>query len=471
MTMRGIIGVILLLKLIAMGAGVVSAQAAASPSDVPLTPQEQAARLWGLAGRTEAGKLFPSVPELVKTTQSDGRVTGGNVPKTRLRDLPGLVAHSSGAWYDAKHGLVDLIGTSDRGVRQGPDSVYWDPNSGYIVVTETKGVSAKVVEYQALSHITNQYSLRAARPVLDSSATREAKVAAARIKGAAQKGRLATGAIKAPQNRDPLSFDDNSVTTYVARQAHEIERNRPDALKYFRRVRLATVVSRGVAVAAFTGAMGLGWDAHRQAQLAWSMHNDSALRGSTQAYMQTGSALHGVVQAAALGKTSAAEWGIGNRSATVAGARQTTTQSVQLGAWKSFASKATKVAGPAAFIAISLGMEGRRLVMAFHEHGMGRIGKREFYRRSAGPAIMAAFTGGGAAVGGIIGSKFAGVGAIPGALFGASFGGFAAIPVQIAVDYMVRRYDREFDERQRRIVNEAVEKFYGLQSRSEVVGH
>ena len=470
MTIRRIIGVILLLKLMAMGAGVGSAKAAASSSDVPLTPQEQAARLWALARRTAATELFPSVPDSVIKTQSDGGLAGGNVPKTRLRDLAGLVAHSGGAWYGTKQGLVDLIGTSDRGVPQGPDSVYWDPNWGYSVLTETKGGSARVSEYHGLSHITNQYFLRAARRVLDSSATREDKDAAARIIVAAQKGRLSTGAKKAHQNRDPLSVDYNWVTTYVARRAHEFERNRPDAQNYFRRVRLATVVGRGVAVAAFAGAMGLGWDAYRQAQFAWSMHDDPALRGSTQAYMQTGSALRGVVQAAALGATSAAEWGIRNQSATLAGARHTAAQSGQWGAWKFAASRVSWAVGPAS-IAITLGVEGRQLATALHEHGLRRIGKRELYRRTAGPAIMAAFTAGGAAVGGIFGSKVVGVGARQGALVGAGIGGFVAIPAQIAADYMVRRYYREFDERQRRIVNEAVETFYGLQSRNEVAGH
>ena len=207
--------------------------------------------------------------------------------------------------------------------------------------------------------------------------------------------------------------------------------------------------TQGLAAVGFAGALGLGWDAYQQSRVAWSMFDDPTLKGSILPYMQTGMAFGRMAQATTLGVGSTAQLEILKLS-------------VKRGAGR--------VAGKA-FLPIMLGVEGLRLATAYHEYGLGRISQREFYRRSAGPAIMAVFTGGGATVGGIVGFQAGGVGAIPGAIMGASIGAFASIPVQFAFDYGVDWYYREFDEKQRRVVNAAVETFYGLEPRGQVVQH
>ena len=471
---RQIAGMIVLLffAFVTVCPGEVSARSTSLSLDTTLTPQEQAAKLWELAGQMMVRKLFPSTPDSVKPLQRDyHQRAGGNISPAQLRDIAKEMGEKGGAWYAAKHGLTELLGAKGSGIPQGPDSVYWDPYSGYVVVLETKGGYAKIADFYGARQNTNRYSVRAAEVILKSqSATRKAKVAAARIVVAAQEGRLVTGATGTGPRGDPLLIEDKWDVTNVAEEAREIERRNPENRKAFHRARLTARMTRGVAITGFAGALALGWDAKQQAQAAWSMFDDPTLKGSTLPFMQTGTAFGRVAQAATWGVISTAQLGIWRLSTTVAGAQRTTAQAAQLGVWRLSARGAIRAAG-LAFIPITLGLEGLQWAMVNHEHHLGRISQREFYRRSTAPAIMAVFTAGGATVGGIIGFKAGGVSAIPGAMIGANIGAFAAIPVQIATDYMVDRYYREFDEHQRRVVNAAVEAFYGLETRSHVVQH
>ena len=123
---------------------------------------------------------------------------------------------------------------------------------------------------------------------------------------------------------------------------------------------------------------------------------------------------------------------------------------------------------------VTLGWEGLQLARAYREYGLGRISQREFYRRRAESVVTGTFTAGGAAVGAIVGF----VGNAAGfsldvtqvASVGASIGALAA---EFAADPLLNWYHREgeFDEQQRQAVNAAVEKFYGLETRNQVVQH
>ena len=111
-------------------------------------------------------------------------------------------------------------------------------------------------------------------------------------------------------------------------------------------------------------------------------------------------------------------------------------------------------AGVRWLLPLSVGVAGVTMITAYHQYTTGLTSPRKFYRSSAGPTIFVVFTSTGAIAGGF----FFGVGAVPGAALGA----MAALPVEVAADWMIDRYYREFDRRQRRMVDAAVEKYYGV---------
>lgn len=193
-----------------------------------------------------------------------------------------------------------------------------------------------------------------------------------------------------------------------------------------RAIRLKYRAARGVAVLGLAGAVALGWDAHQQAREAWSMFHDPTLRGTVLPYMQTSVAFGKGAEATTLGLGTGAELGLLGR-----------------GGFKALGKTAGKWLLPIAVV-----VEGLSARMAYHEYSTGRIGQREFYRRSTGPAIFAVFTTGGGIIGGILGT--------------AAAGGAGAVPVQFAADWTLNWYYREFDEQQQRKVDLALERFYGL---------
>jgi hypothetical protein len=197
---------------------------------------------------------------------------------------------------------------------------------------------------------------------------------------------------------------------------------------------------QGVAILGLAGAGALGWDAYQQSRGAWSRFQDPTLRGTALPYMQTGIAAGRLAEAMTLGLGSATQLRL--------------LQHARL-----------KVLGQAAgkwFLPIAVGVEGLNAGIAYYEYSTGRINQRDFYRRSTGPAIFAVFTTGGASVGGLAGASAGGVGAVPGAAAGAGVGALVAVPVQSAADWTWNWYYWKFDEQQRRVVNVAVERFYGL---------
>ena len=482
MRSRQITGMTALLSFVfaAMASNVVWARSALPSLDLPLTSQEQAARLWVLAGSSSevTRKLYPSAVETVGPSKPmsyfqrnygrewfDGPLDSRINHRARLGEK---IGEQGRAKYAAEQDLKKLLGSRNRGIRQGPDSVYWDRSSGRLRVLEAKGGTAQLKWSFESQQGTNKNTLRSAKNVLTrhwGSATPAMKISMARVILAAEKGLLDTGVIKTthvlgePRAPELVSQDTINVTREARRARREIIKRHPEAKELFREARrehwrdrleyrnTQDLATRGLAVVGFAGALGLGWDAYQQSRAAWSMFDDPTLKGSVLPYMQTGMAFGRMAQATTLGVSSTAQLGI-----------------LRLSSKRSVVQAAGR-----AFLPVTLGVEGIRLVTTYHEYGMGRISQREFYRRSTGPAVVATFTVGGAAIGAIIGIKAAGIGAVPGALTGARIGVVVAIPVQVAADYMLNWYHWEFDEQQRRVVNAAVETFYGLEARNEVV--
>lgn len=119
-------------------------------------------------------------------------------------------------------------------------------------------------------------------------------------------------------------------------------------------------------------------------------------------------------------------------------------------------------AAGAAFLPVTFVVEGMLLTTAYHEYQLGRMNQRDFYRRATVGAIVPVFSTGGAVVGGIVGLHAGGAGALPGAVAGSKIAVIVAIPFQSAAGYMSGWYYQDFEARQRRVVNNAVERHYGL---------
>ena len=490
MRSRQIMGIriLMLFALIAAASNVVFARSTVTLSGLLLTPQEEAIRLRSLASPEVARRLHPSGVGAVSTIRPmpfyqrnyQAKWLDGPLDEriNRRRILAEKIGEQGRARFAAEHGLTKLLGSrGHRSIHQGPDSVYWNSRTGRLVVLEAKGGTSPIRKhFRGLPQNTNQYTLQSARNVLARyrrSASPEMKVQMARVIWAAEKGHLDTGVIRTgyvlgkPDPPKLVAGDRTNVAREARRVRQGIIKTNPEAREYFREARrnhwqdrmafraghrtfgLKHGAAQGMRVIGFAGALGLGWDSYQQFRTAWSMIHDSTLNGSVLPYMQTGVAVGRMAQATTLGVGSTGPLGI-----------------LKLSARRGIGTVAGRAVLP-----VTLGVEGLQLVMAYHEYGLGRISQREFYRRSAGPAIMAVFTVGGATVGGIVGLQVGGVTAIPGAMTGAKVGAFASIPVQFAFDYGVGWYYREFDEKQRRVVNAAVETFYGLEPRGQVVQH
>ena len=489
MRSRHILGMIALALVVffVVHPNIVSARSDIVRLGLALTPQEQAARVWGLASPEIARKLYPSAVQTIKPFrrmpyyQHDFRRKWLEGPLDDRISRRGKLAEQIGeegrARFAAEQGWIKLLGSKNRGVRQGPDAVYFDPRSGRLIALESKGGTSRPRWSSTFNSWqgTNQYTVRSAKYILTTfrnAATRDMKIKMAQVILAAEKGQLDTAVVRTEHVLgNPKSPElDSQTSTNVAREARRVRRDiirtYPEAKGYFqeagrdhsqyrkafradhRPLRLKYRASQGLTVVGFAGTLGLGWDAYQQSWAAWSMFDDPALKGSILPYMQTGTAFGRMAQATSLGIGSTA----------------------QLGILKLPATGVVRAAGRA-FLPITLGVEGLRLATAYHAYGLGRISQREFYQRSAGPAIMAVFTVGGATVGGTIGLQAGVVGVVPGAMAGAKIGAFAAIPFQFAGDYMVNWYYREFDEQQLRSVYTAVEAYYGLEAHNEVVQH
>ena len=444
MKIRQIIRITILLLWFVMTSNLIWALTPTSSMVFPLTKGEQAARLWEIAGAEIARKLYPLSVETIKPKfyyQRNYRLQWIKATPHQRILLAEKIGLQGGARFAAERGWIKILGSQYHGILQGPDSVYWDKRSGRLHVLEAKGGNSKPKTTFKSMQGTNKNAIRSARFVLQSSkATLMEKNAATLVIVAAQQGRLVTGVISTshvlgtPGNP---KLAGNWDYTYVGKEASTIEqkliRNKPEIrsvflqahqeqsfamLKYWKTRRLTNI--------------GFARVAYQQLLIARSKFNNPNLKGNVLPYIRTGAPIHRITQ-----------------STTQPGILRLSKEGV------------SKFAGRL-ILPVILGVEGLQFTMAYHQYGLGLISQREFYNRTAGPAIVAVFTVGGTIIGGIIGMQAGVVPAIPVAYTGAKIGAIAAIPVHFAADYMLNWYYREFDEHQRLAVNEAVEKCYAL---------
>ena len=408
----------------------------------PLTQREQAARLWGIASAEVTRKLYPISVETIEPKfyyQRNYRLPWIEATLNQRILLAEKIGEQGRARFAAEQGWIKLLGSRNPGIHQGPDSVYWDKRSGRLRVLEAKGGTSPLKWTFNSRQGTNLNAIRSARFVLLSSkATLMEKVAAARVIVAAQQGRLDTGVIRTthvlgtPDNPKLVGeWGHAKVRKEASKIKLELIRMKPDTLaifwhahkeqsfsmlKYWNTRRLANI--------------RFARDAYQQSLIAKPMFNNSPLIRSIPPHMQTGVSFGRMTQA-----------------------------TTQPGILRLSKEGVSKFAGRL-ILPVVLGVEGLQFAMAYRQYGLGRISQRDFYRRTAGTAIIVVFTAGGAIVGGIIGIQAAGITAIPAAVIGANYGAIAAIPVQFSTSYILNWYYRKFDEHQRLVVNAAVEKCY-----------
>ena len=325
---------LVLCALVVMASNVAWARSTALSLGLPLTPQEQAARLWNLADTEVATQLHPSRPRVVgrvtvvsfyqrnyRTQWFEGSLDG----RTNRRVLLGeKIGEQGRGRFAAERGLTKLVGSEMRvrGVRVGPDSVYWNPHSGRVVALEAKGGASPLKWTFNSRQGTNRNTLRSARNILNRrSATRGMKVQMARVILAAEKGQLDTGVIRTTHvlgkpNAPQLTVVDSATVAREARKARlGMIRAYPQTKEYFREAArdhlrdrkafraehrglvLRQRAAQGLRVAGFAGALGLGWEGYRQLRMAWLLFDDPILNGSVLPYMQTGVALGRAAQA------------------------------------------------------------------------------------------------------------------------------------------------------------------------------
>ena len=448
-----------LLLLGSLDAGSTFADAPHTLAALPLSQSEQTARLSGLASQAIGRQLFPRSVESISPApyfQRDYREQWKLESRGKRINLAEQIGEQGRARWAAERGLVKFLGSQSRGIPQGLDAVYWDPYRGRVISFESKGGTSPVKKYYGSWQGTNTNSISEAQRVLKSPKTTEIeKLQAARVIEAAKKGHLDSGVVRTPhaQGKPGLpvlegSWNVENVSQEAIKAKKNLIKNNPSLRAVFVAAEKAHAWDRikfragqGVAGIGIVGAVGLGWDAYQHSRDAWSMFHDPVLRGTALPYLQLGQAAVRSSEAATLGLGSAAHLGFLGKCGL-----------------KTFGLAAGRLFLPVAFTA-----EGLNAGMAYYEYSNGRISRRDFYRRTTGPAIFTVFTSGGAIVGGIIGAPAGGVGVAPGAAVGAGIGATVAIPIQYLADWTWNWYYREFDVQQRRAVDKTVERFYGFE--------
>ena len=213
MSSRQMLGMIALtlIACLVMHPNFVSARSDIAPLGLTLTAGEEAARLWGLANADVARKLYPSVVETfiqsrsMPYIQQNFRQEWFDGPLDDRKNRKGYLAEKIGeqgrARYAAEQGWLKFIGSKNRGIRQGPDAVYFDPRSRRLLALESKGGTSQLrwsPKFDSRQG-TNQYTLRSAKRVLISnwkSATPKMKLQMARVILATEMGQIDTVVIK-----------------------------------------------------------------------------------------------------------------------------------------------------------------------------------------------------------------------------------------------------------------------------------
>lgn len=416
----------------------------------PLTSLEQAGRLAALTYLGLGRELHPRptrslAPQWFFQRDYHSRwMESSSFERTLLAER---IGNQGRARFAAEQGWTKLLGSQHRGIRQGPDAAYWNRSSGRLFSLEAKGGSSPLRWSYGSRQATIPNTLRSADFVLGSArSTRAEKLASALIVVAAQQRRLISGVVRTPHAlgqpgvpRFYESIDQPSVSSearaiqkrllqtdpLMRPLFHEAQRNFSASVW---KHRIARHGGPGLGLA---GAMMISLQAAQETHTAWAMLQHPAQRSTPLPYLHGAIAVGKWGEASALGVDAAAGFGL------------------LKGGWR--------LSGRAAgqwFLPIAVGVEGLTLTTGYYEFSTGRIGHREFYRRGTNPAIFLTFASGGAAIGVWVG----GVGAIPGATIGA----LVAVPVQYFAGWAWDRSDDHLSASQRKVVDLAVERLYGL---------
>jgi hypothetical protein len=434
---------------------------AAATGELPLTHAEQASRLYGTADGFLGEGLLPRTVHTASPAwyfQRDCRQQWLASPAERIR-LAERIGNQGRARFAKEHGLVKLLGSQGRRIRQGPDSVYRDPGTGNVVVLEAKGGSSQLNRTFGSLQGTNANTVSSAEFALKSSKTSlEEKRACAKIMVEAQRERLRTGVIRTRHvqgtpGRPELAGGYDA--TSAARRAAEIEKRLaqrdPELASIFRRSRRVHRspvakrgpgrgvevgrwgIGRGMACVGLVGSAAIGWEAYGEFCAAWAAWNAPMAARPASFCLHTGLGTARSAQALSLGLGSAARLGF-----------------LRWGGLRFLGRAAGKSYLPLAIIT-----EGLVFGVSVHDYRAGRIGRPEFRRRATGTAVFVTCTAGGAGIGLFFGGP-------PGAIVGAGIGTLVALPAQWGADRAWGWHMSRLQEQEKSAITCALRRHYGL---------
>ena len=372
----------------------------AKTQSIPFTPLEQMATLTNAASQAVALKLYHAGRQatIARQLQRDYRARYLLASPGERITIAMTIGEEGVERFAAGRPLKVLLPPKGRSIPIGPDSTYWDRKSGTLRVLEAKGGTSPLKWTYGSLQGTNTNAIRSAEGFLRKSGTT--------WKEKLHAARLITAAKQ------------GHLETAVVRTAHELGRPRDPR-------RAGSWDRRNVANAA------------RKIERELIKHHPQLRR-----VFRIASFLHHAARV---------KYGARSRLSDLA---STTARSIGLGATQRAALWRIGKAGTRSVFPIAVGVSGGAVVAAYFQYASGLIPVREFYRTGAGPTIFVVFT----ATGAIAGVAVFGVGVAPGAALGA----MAALPVEVATDWVLDRYFREFDLRQTRLVDAAVEEHYGV---------
>lgn len=381
--------------------------ASAKQLPIPFTPLEQMATLSRAASQMAALKLYRAGRDATiarQLYQRDYRARYFLASLGERNTIAMTIGEEGVERFAGERRWKVLLAPKGRSIPMGPDSVYWNPKSGTLQVLEAKGGTSQLKRTFDSLQGTNKNVIRS--------------VGGYRGKPGFLHRSRTTWKEKVQMARVIKAAQKGHLETGVVRTPHVLgrpsdprqsgSRNTDRVVKEARRIEKELIRQYPHLRKVF--------------RIALFLHNVDRLR----------------YQGA-------------RRMSHIASA---TARTIGLSATKQDRLVRLGRAGVRWLLPLSVGVAGATIITAYHRYTTGLTSPREFYRSSAGPSIFVVFTSTGAIAGGF----FFGVGAVPGAALGA----MAALPAEVAADWMIDRYYREFDRRQRRMIDAAVEEYYGV---------
>jgi hypothetical protein len=421
------------------------------------TAIEQSAILSNISGQNVARTMNFELTKDLTYYQRDFREKWAASDNTYERQLISeRIGNQGRARYAAERGWQQILGSRSRGIRQGPDSAYWDPKSGVLRVLETKGNTSPTVMSYGWKQGTNVNTIFSAeRTISSSKTTLVEKEAAARVIVAAKNGRLQTGVIRTTHvdgkpnvpRLDEGKWESSNHTRDAFGIEQRLVRKNPELSKIFRKAkfnyhmdRMKYLVYKGVPYVGIASSALLILDAYNESEVTMKMFQDPSLRNTVLPYLHGGLALGKSAESGTLGFSSMAYLGLLKGGQVM---------------------KYGKLAGKA-FLPIAVGVEALNFGVSYYEYSSGRINQLNYYKRTTGPVIFTAFTATGAVVGAFAGGGWnLGAGAVPGAWAGASIGATVSIPFTFVGDWAWNLYFKYSDARQMEVVFSAIDSQYG----------